>query len=143
MGFFLFILVNATLFLRPGEIVPELLGLPIYEILIILCFVCSISDVLNYLLSDSIDSKPITFCVFGLLAAIVISKLAAHNTGDSWTADFLLLHLGFRLEETWDMAFHFFKVLVYYLLLVSILNTPRRLRIFLVWLVCFTVVLTV
>jgi hypothetical protein len=130
MGFALFILVNATLFLRPGEIVPELLGLPIYEFLIVSCFFLSLSDIFKYFLSGPVDAKPITFCVFGLLAAIVVSKLVAHDTGES--------AFGGRLEETWDMAFYFSKVIVYYVLLVSIVNTPQRLRTFVFWLAVFT-----
>ena len=141
MGFVLFILVNATLFLRPGEIVPELLGLPIYEFLIVSCFFLSFSDIFKYFLSGPLGSKPITFCVFGLLAAIVVSKLGAHNAGESWTSDFLFVHVGARLEETWEVAFYFFKVIVYYVLLVSIVNTPRRLRIFVSWLAVFTAVM--
>ncbi len=125
MSFFLFILVNATLFLRPGEIIPELLGVSIYEGLILSCFLFSLPELLHYLLSGSWDAKPITLCVVGILGAIVVSQLA-----------------GLKLEEAAKSGVFFLKVLVYYLLLVSVVNTPVRLRRFVFWLVWFTALLS-
>jgi hypothetical protein len=72
------------------------------------------------------DSQPITFCVCGVLLTIVVSKVAA-----------------LRLEEAGRGGFMFLKVVIYYLLLVSVVNTPRRLRQFIFWITSFVVVMAV
>ena len=41
LGFFLFLLVNAALFVRPAEVVPALVGWNIYEVLILACLAAS------------------------------------------------------------------------------------------------------
>ena len=41
MGFLLFLIVNAVLFLRPGELMPELESLQLYQIAILACLACS------------------------------------------------------------------------------------------------------
>src|SRR5262245_46343354 len=124
MAFFLFILVNATLFIRPAEIIPEWQKLSIYEYLIVSCFVLALPEVLTYLTSRPLERQPITLCVFGILTAVVVSQLIALNLGDAWRS-----------------GFFFFKVVIYYLLLVSLLNTPARLRVFIGCLVWFCTVL--
>ena len=50
MSFILFVLVNATLFLRPAELAPELTNLPfgIYEALILSCLALSLPQILGY-----------------------------------------------------------------------------------------------
>jgi hypothetical protein len=125
MSFILFILVNATLFLRPGEVVPELLGISIYEYLIIACLIFALPEVMHYLFTAR-DSQPVTFCVVGLLVTIVLSHLAT-----------------LKMEEAGRAGIIFLKVVVYYLLLVSVVNTPARLRQFLFWIACFVVVMAV
>ena len=45
MAFFLFILVNAALFIRPAEIVQSWQGLEIYFYLILACAVAALPDV--------------------------------------------------------------------------------------------------
>ena len=35
LGFFLFLLVNAALFVRPADVIPELVGVEIYQYLIL------------------------------------------------------------------------------------------------------------
>jgi O-antigen ligase len=119
MDFFLFILVNATLFLRPGEIIPELVGVPVYEYVIVACLVVALPSLFR-LLTRPLDTQPITLCVFGILAAVVLSHLVA-----------------LQVSEAGRTGWYFFKVVIYYLLFVSIVNTPARLRTFLFWLLCF------
>ena len=114
MSFFLFLLVTATLFLRPGEIVPDLEGLPIYEWLIVACLVASLGGVIAQLDPESLKQQPITVAVFGMLAAIFLSH-ASH--GNLWSARY--------------GALEFLKIVIYYLLLVANVNTPARLRVFL------------
>jgi O-antigen ligase len=122
----LFILLNAVLFIRPAEIVPDLLGLPIYEWVILACLATSIFGILRQLRLESLASQPIVVCVLGLLAAAVISFLAQSSLWGIHT-------------EAWD----FFKVVLYFLLFVSNVTSPSRLRHFLGWLLVFILALTV
>ena len=125
MAFFLFILVNATLFIRPAEIVPALLGWEIYFYVILACFAAAAPDVLRYLTGQALDKQPITLCVFGLLAAILIPSILA---GD--------------FAEAWRTGFHFAKIIVYYLLFVSLVTTPARLRMLLLCILAFSGIIT-
>jgi hypothetical protein len=115
LGFALFLLLNATLFIRPGEVVPALLGWNIYQFLILLTFAVAFPLVLTQL--GSLDARPITVCVLGLLPAIVLSHLANGRGAEAATGG-------------WDHA----KTILYYLLFVGLVVTPDRLRSFLWWL---------
>src|SRR6516165_9523060 len=125
MGFFLFLLLTAALFVRPGEISTEWYGWPIYQYLILACFAVSVPSVFAQLFARRLTDQPITLCVFCLLPLIVLSHLG-QPTG----------------SEALDHGFAFFKVLIYYLLLVSLVNTPARLQWFLYWLVGCCLALT-
>ncbi|MBI1829870.1 MAG: O-antigen ligase family protein [Planctomycetes bacterium] len=125
MAYFLFVLVNAALFIRPAEIVPALLGWEIYFYLILACSAAAAPDVLKHLTEESLDKKPITLCVFALLPAILLPATLA---GD--------------LAEGWRTGFHFAKIIVYYLLFVSLVNTTLRLRILLICILAFSGVIT-
>ncbi|MCI0455473.1 MAG: O-antigen ligase family protein [Gemmataceae bacterium] len=120
MSFVLFLLVNAALFIRPAEIVPALLGWRIYEVLIIACFVAALPEVVAYLMGRSLDTQPVTLCVFLLLGAVVLSHAGQLDA-----------------EKATETGYEFFKVVVYYLLLVSVVNTAARLRTFLFWTALF------
>src|SRR5512132_373399 len=111
MAYFLFILVNAALFIRPGEIVPALLGWEIYFYIILACLVASIPDLLKYLAGQSPQSQPITLCVLGMAVIIPLPFLFA---GD--------------LEQSWRTEFLYAKVVAYFLLFVSLVTTVDRLR---------------
>src|SRR5207249_4102486 len=67
---------------------------------------------------------PITVCVLGMLAAVVLSHLS-----------------DFSIYGARTSGWEFWKVLVYYLLFVGLVNTPSRMRWFLTWLVGFIVVI--
>jgi hypothetical protein len=125
MSFFLFLLVNASLFIRPAEVVPALLGWKIYEALIVACLVASAPDILDYFWRRPLGTQPITLCVFGLLLAVPLSHLS-HLNG----------------EKALETGGEFAKVVIYYVLLVSVVNTPGRLRQLLFWTVCFCAVMT-
>jgi hypothetical protein len=116
MSFFLFLLVNATLFIRPAEVVPAVHGWKIYEALILACFAAALPEILAHFTRRPPGSEPVTLCVFGLLLAVPLSHLGSANA-----------------EKAWETGFEFFKVVVYYVLLVSVINTPDRLRRFLYW----------
>src|SRR5436309_3285608 len=75
-GFVLFILLNATLFVRPAEIVPALIGVEIYQALILACLLASFPGVLEQLTPRSLERRPATVCVLGLFVAVLLSHLA-------------------------------------------------------------------
>ncbi len=114
IAFFLFQLVNATVFLRPAEIVPELLGLPIYEGLIGACLLLSVNVVRNEVTPRQLYHNPITICVLGVLVGCTMSHVT-HG------------YLGGVLAST-EL---FFKTALYFLLLISCVDTPGRFRWFL------------
>jgi hypothetical protein len=122
MGFFLFLLVTATLLIRPAEQFPELRGVRLYEAIILLCFAFSFSSVLEQFTLRSLELRPITLCMFGLLVAVPLSHL---SQGEG------------RLAA--QRGFEFFKIVVYYLLLVGNVTTGLRLRIFLICIGFFSV----
>src|SRR5687767_10908846 len=76
LGFVLFLLVTAVMFIRPAEIIPALDALPIYEVLIIGALVTSLPAVLRQLSLDSLTRNPVTYCVVGFLIAVVLSNVA-------------------------------------------------------------------
>jgi O-antigen ligase len=129
-GYFLFILLNITLFIRPGDIAPELDALPSYELLIIACFACSLPAVLEQLSRKALRRAPITIFMFGLLVAVAASHLLSP------------LHFFFIWGARMS-AYKFFKVVVYYLLLVGLMDSPARLRNFMTMLGVFIVALNV
>jgi O-antigen ligase len=116
MRFFLFLLVNAMLFLRPGEVVPELAGAQIYLVLILACFALSLPAILEMLSRRFADTPPIVPCVLALLPAIVLSHLSHMN-----------------MEQASATGFDFFKVLIYFVLCICLVTTIARLRRFLFW----------
>ena len=115
-GLSAFLLVNAILFLRPSEIFPELASVGIYEV-----------------------RHPLLPGLFGSGRGRAVFR-RNRCTARPITVGVLLLWplCGLSQVMRLDMvaggrsAFSdFFKVVVYYLLLVGVVNTPARLRIFL------------
>src|ERR1700722_19398450 len=60
LGFVLFILINATLFIRPAELLISLEGWPIYEVLIILCMLVSLPSLVAEMSLSSLKRWPIS-----------------------------------------------------------------------------------
>jgi O-antigen ligase len=118
LGFSLFLLVTAVLFVRPADVLPFLRGVEVYQYLIVLCLAASFPAVLAHLAPDRLEARPIDVLVLLLLPAGVLSHLTHAELG--WAA---------------DVGVYFLKTLVYYLLFVSLVNTPRRLRLYLTTLV--------
>jgi hypothetical protein len=125
MELLLLILLNATLFVRPAEIVPAVMGWPIYEVLILSGVAASGRAILRHLQPGALARQPITVCALGMLAAVLLSHL---SHGFLWGAQ--------------ASGLMFVKVVVYYLLVVAGLTSARRLRVFLLCLSGFIVVLT-
>jgi O-antigen ligase len=126
LGFALFVLANLVLFVRPSDTFPDLIGMEFYRWMLVATFVVSFPAVLQYLVSASITTRPIDLCVFALLPLYCLSSLAING-----------------LDSALDIGIDFAKILVYYLLLVSLVTTPRRLRVFLGFLIVFAAVVTV
>lgn len=126
LGFALFVLVNAALFVRPADIVEAWENLPIYQFLIIGCLLVSLPVVIPQLKWSSLKRNPITLCVLGLLPAIVLSHL---SHGETWYAK--------------AGGIEFVKVILYYLLLMGLIDSPARLRRFLMIFVGFVFCITV
>lgn len=114
MGYPLFILLTAVLFLRPEELVPGIEGVRLYLITISLCVLANLPVLLRVI--GDVPRTPAGACVLGLLLAIPLSLVARGRVGEA-------------IEHTGEFA----KVIIYYLLLIAVLDTPDRLRGFLGW----------
>jgi O-antigen ligase len=114
LGYFFFLLVNATLFIRPGEIFPDTAGWPIYNVLILCGLFFSLPAVFRQLHWYTLRQNPAALCVLALLPAIALSHL---THGRTW--------------EAREGATEFSKCVVYFLLLVALVDSPARLRHFL------------
>ena len=64
MQFPLFLLVNAMLFLRPGEIMPWLGDLQIYLACILVCFLVSLPNILALFRDRRTAAPPILACAW-------------------------------------------------------------------------------
>jgi hypothetical protein len=117
LAFVLFIVMNAVLLLRPGEIVPDLEGMEIYFYAVALCSLLAASDVLRYLTGTRLQTQPITWCILGMWVLLLLPNLVV-----------------LKLDDAWKTGFHYFKNIVYFLLFVSIVTTPARLRAMIGWL---------
>lgn len=127
LGFNLFIVVNAILFVRPTEIVPDLIGLPFYEWSMLACTAASAGGILRQFTKESLLGRPISFCVILLMPAILLSHVVHMQSTSLYLARFAL--------------FDFFKTLLYFLLLMANVNTAARLRQYLSWLTVFVFIL--
>jgi hypothetical protein len=125
LGFALFILLNAVLFVRPQELMPELLPDRVYQVLILVCAAVSIPAILQRLRPGSWAAQPITWCALGMFPAVILSHLSHAQFGSAFEA-----------------GADFVKVMLYFLLVISLLTSYSRLRRFSFWLVAFVVVLT-
>lgn len=120
VGFGLFLVVNAALFIRPGELVPALEGWPVYNIAMAACVLASAPVLVRQFRWASLRSDPGTPFVVGLLPVIALSRLRSLD-----------------LHGAWEGGVEFLKVIVYYLLLIGLLSSFARLRLFLVATVAF------
>src|SRR5262249_48737412 len=124
MAFWLFLLLNAVLLIRPEELFqgPDQ-PVRLYLIVMCLCLVAAAPRVAGQLTFRALADRPITVCIFGLLGAVVLSLLVRGLWGRA-------------LEQGGEFA----KVVAYYLLLVAVVDTPGRFRELLGWLVALVVV---
>jgi hypothetical protein len=114
MAYLLFLLANAALFVRPAELFPALGDVQLYLYFIIAAIMCGASGIENQLRATTPVQQPINLCMVGLTLSVATSHLA--------TGSISLAAVGI-----YGMA----KVLLYYLMLVSVVNSVARLRQFL------------
>jgi putative inorganic carbon (hco3(-)) transporter len=130
MNFVLFIALNAVLFVRPQDLLAssgeESAGSRIYMIVIILCLLTTFQQLLFQFKPASLFRRPITCCVIGMLLCIQFSKVV-NGYVDVFDNDFS------------ESA----KVVLYFLLLMALIDTPERILTLMGWLVLFVVVLSV
>ena len=124
MDFFCFLLLNMVLFIRPAEFIPSLADLPLYELMLGVCLVTGFPRLLGQATSRAVLGQPITALVVALLPIMVLSNLV-RGQGDL----------------AWDTASTFFKIVLYYMLLVAVVDSTRRLVVFLVASVLIAVVI--
>ncbi len=125
LGFVLFIVLNAVLFLRPMDIIPALAGWPIYLAVISSCLAIASTAVVRQLTPRSLAQDPISACVLGVLGSVVLSHLCHGAIG-----------------EAARCGWYFLKVVLYYFLLVAIVDSPRRYCRFLGWISIFVIIVT-
>ena len=114
MAFLLFLLTNAALFVRPAELVPAMGNVQVYLALILLTIACSLRELHNQVSLRTMIQQPINFFVAAMIAAVVLSHLTRGAVSTAAVGGLMM-----------------FKVVVYYMLLVALVNTPQRLRTFL------------
>lgn len=126
MGYPLFLLVTAIIFIRPTEIFADLQGVQLYFYTILICLLASVPDILKELEGRRLARNPITVCVLGVWVGAVLSQIAQGSIYDARV-----------------YGFEFLKVISYYLLLVSLITTTARLHAFLAWLLfCVSITTT-
>ncbi|HET6575595.1 MAG TPA: O-antigen ligase family protein [Fimbriiglobus sp.] len=125
MGYALFIVLNAVLFIRPEEMWPELAESRLYLIVMVLCILVNLPRLAVVLSPGALAANPVGVCVLGLLLAVPLSNLMRGNT-----------------DLAVDNAGEFGKVVLYYFLMTAVLDTPGRFRGFLGWCVVLISVLT-
>ena len=123
--FGVFVALNAILLIRPEELFPAITGLRLYLIAISICTLLALPDLLSNLSSGSLRSRPISCCVLLYFASSIVS----------------LLFRGRTSEALLDFGPEFAKVILYYFLLISIVDTPERFRAFVSSLVVLIAVL--
>lgn len=126
MGYALFILLNAVLFIRPEELWPDVEGARLYLTVMVLCLLANLSALGRVLTPRELARNPVGVCVLGMLVAVPLSNIAR---GD--------------LDAAEERFGEFGKVVLYYFLAIGVLNSQSRLRGFLGWCVLLILALTV
>lgn len=124
MAYGFFLILNAVLLIRPEELIPGIAGLRLYLIVMGLCLVTAGPRVIDTLQPDRLAQNPVTACVLGFWAAGMVSQFARG-----------------QLAPGMEFGAEFGKVVLYFMLLVSVIDTPARFRSFLGWLVVFVCVI--
>ena len=119
-AFGVFLLVNAFLFVRPSDIYAPLGGVEIYQYVIGLCLLLSLPALIELVSGDRLATTPVAVCLLGLFPIICASGMV--NLGP---------------EGAFDHALIFAKILAYFFLLLALVTTPTRMKVFVAFLVFF------
>ncbi len=114
MAYVLFLLANSTLYIRPAELFPAMGNVQFYLVLIVAAMLCAIRQIHNQVRLHTLVQQPINLCVLGVTLATATSHLSLGYVGGA--------------AKSFEMMA---KVCLYYLTLVAVINTPQRLRGFL------------
>jgi O-antigen ligase len=126
MDFIFFQIVQLILFLRPGDINPEWERIPLYEIFILGTLLFAGFGVFRQFLPPFIYQRPIPLLLGGLMIAAAISGTMMNDIYTGRTA-----------------AFEIAKISLYFVLVLAVINTPGRLKWFLILMIVNIVLLTV
>lgn len=124
MGFFLFLVVNALLLIRPGDLFPPLRALHLYELSMLGCLAISLPSILAQFRLASLRTRPITACILCLWPFVLITPLYR-----GYTSLFS------------EYAPEFSKMVLYYLVLTVMIRDVKQLRTFLLFMAgCIAIV---
>ncbi len=113
MGFVLFILVVAIMFIRPNDIVPGLETVPLYLIAIVPCILLSWHKLIPQLTTAGLRERPVLVFGFAILLVSIVSNVIYR-----------------QFEMAFSFVIEFPKILIFYLLMLAHLDSPRRLKLF-------------
>jgi putative inorganic carbon (HCO3(-)) transporter len=111
MDYVAFLIVNAILFVRPSEIVPELQRVPIYYFAMLACLAFSVAPLIKLFFYSPLIKHPTALFAFLLLFFAGASLLVTQSFDTA-------------LEE----EIEFVKVIAYFVLFLAIVRTPQRLH---------------
>jgi len=126
VDFFLFVLVTGVMFVRPTDFVPGLETVPLYYLLIVACILVSWNKLILRFSQSAFKKDRIGVLALGLLFLCFFSNLVR---GD--------------IETAFSNGTEFAKVILYYFLLVAVVDTPARLRRLLLCMVAFDLIPTI
>jgi hypothetical protein len=113
VGFFLFILVTAILIIRPMDYFPGLEYVQLYVVAIVPCIIVSFHKLIPQLTMEGMRERPVLVLGIGIVLVSLFSSL-----------------LHGRIQEGFDLAVEFVKILLFYLLLLAHVDSPGRLKLF-------------
>jgi putative inorganic carbon (hco3(-)) transporter len=125
MDFVLFIALNGILLLRPEEMFPAIGGLRLYLLTIMCCAFVSFPKIAANLSAEVLRHQPVSVCVLAYLPATFMSFVVREG----------------RIADGFDYASEFAKVVLYYFLLLAVIDTPARFRAFCGWVVVYVMLL--
>ena len=120
MDFSVFVVLNFLLLVRPEDLFPPIAGFRLYLVTIVVCTVAALPELHRTLNRESLRTRPIAVCVVGMLGATYAS-FAFRG----------------RFADGLDFCGEFAKVVLFFCLLISVVNTPERLRAYVAWVAVF------
>lgn len=113
MAFRLFLLLNVIFFVRPDDIITSLADSHLYLFTFLVCLIFSWRELFATVNLNKLINDPITCCI--ILYGLIFTLSNVIHVGGSTAG---------------GKGFDYLKLVLYYLLFISLVNTPERLRIF-------------